>query len=366
MKDKNLFETKMSRKEFIKKAAASTAILAAALAFAPEAVASEAATVEITDNITAGVSIGPTAPANSRTLWVDTSDSGILKYNNGTTWTPAAAGKATTTMTARAVTVDLESETAASFDGSADITPGVSGELPVTHGGTGAATAAGARTNLGITGGNVPMTSYTKAATAGTAIAATDSVNEAIGKLEKTLESASSTATSHTPGNITNDGKVGTTASLALTTGTGGAVQATNLTTNSPSTTNAATTEFVDTISQASNGKITATKRKLPTASTSQAGIVQLGTGAANAAAGNHTHNYAASNHTHNYAGSTSAGGVANSAAKLSNTSAIGDANNPVYFSNGGVPVASNVRVYNGIMQYKSGNTWVNCKSVWG
>ena len=131
-------------------------------------------------------------------------------------------------------------------------------------------------------------------------------------------------------------------------------------------TTNAATTEFVDIISQASNGKITATKRKLPTASTSQAGIVQLGTGAANAAAGNHTHNYAASNHTHNYAGSTSAGGVANSAAKLSNTSAIGDANNPVYFSNGGVPVASNVRVYNGIMQYKSGNTWVNCKSVWG
>lgn len=45
----------------------------------------------------------------------------------------------------------------------------------------------------------------------------------------------------------------------------------------------------------------------------------------------------AASGHTHNYAGSSSAGGAATSANKL-NTNA-GDANTPVYFSNG-VPVA--------------------------
>ena len=44
--------------------------------------------------------------------------------------------------------------------------------------------------------------------------------------------------------------------------------------------------------------------------------------------------------HTHNYAGSSSAGGVANSAAKLSNTSAIGSATKPVFFTNGGVPSA--------------------------
>lgn len=47
-------------------------------------------------------------------------------------------------------------------------------------------------------------------------------------------------------------------------------------------------------------------------------------------------------NHSHNYAGSSSAGGVANSAAKLSNTSAIGSETLPVYFNASGVPVAIN------------------------
>lgn len=44
--------------------------------------------------------------------------------------------------------------------------------------------------------------------------------------------------------------------------------------------------------------------------------------------------------HTHNYAGSASAGGAANSAAKL--TTDAGSANQPVYFSNG-IPVACNL-----------------------
>lgn len=48
----------------------------------------------------------------------------------------------------------------------------------------------------------------------------------------------------------------------------------------------------------------------------------------------------AASSHTHNYAGSSSAGGVATSAAKLSNTSKIGDTNKPVYFKADGTPAA--------------------------
>lgn len=41
--------------------------------------------------------------------------------------------------TARSITTDLASEEAA-FDGSEDVTPGVSGVLPVAHGGTGAST----------------------------------------------------------------------------------------------------------------------------------------------------------------------------------------------------------------------------------
>ena len=48
----------------------------------------------------------------------------------------------------------------------------------------------------------------------------------------------------------------------------------------------------------------------------------------------------AASSHTHNYAGSSSAGGAANSAAKLTNTSKIGDTNKPVYFKADGTPAA--------------------------
>ena len=49
-------------------------------------------------------------------------------------------------------------------------------------------------------------------------------------------------------------------------------------------------TSFISTISQNANGEISATKASLPTASTSTAGIVQLGSGASNAATGNHTH----------------------------------------------------------------------------
>ena len=383
MKDEHddILNTTISRKEFIKKAAASTAALAALLALSPEA-AAEAATVQITDNITAGVSIGPAAPANVRTLWVDTSDYGILKFNNGTTWTPAAAGKATTLQTGRNIQVDLGSELPEEFDGSADIAPGVTGTLPIAHGGTGltsspamavnlaststdnvlkaaprpgvtgtlpvanggtgaathtanavltgngtnpvqevatadgamfatqaggaaqfgtlpvaqggtgAVNAATARANLGVAAGNIPMTDYEMAATAAD-IEETDSVNTAIGKLEKKISETGTAATTHGHGNITNDGKVGTAADMALITGTGGLVQAANLTTASPSTTNATTTEFIDTISQDSKGKITATKRKLP-ASTAAPGNISPSAGAAGSST-----NYARQDHTH-------------------------------------------------------------------
>lgn len=47
---------------------------------------------------------------------------------------------------------------------------------------------------------------------------------------------------------------------------------------------------FISTITQNENGEMTATKANLPQASTTAAGIVQLGSGATNAAPGNHTH----------------------------------------------------------------------------
>lgn len=47
---------------------------------------------------------------------------------------------------------------------------------------------------------------------------------------------------------------------------------------------------FIATITQNENGEMTATKANLPQASTTAAGIVQLGSGATDAATGNHTH----------------------------------------------------------------------------
>lgn len=70
------------------------------------------------------------------------------------------------------------------------------------------------------------------------------------------------TPASHSHGNITNDGKVGTTADYAVVTTTGGAVTATSLATSSPST-SGNTLEFIDTVSQNSKGKISATKKKV-------------------------------------------------------------------------------------------------------
>ena len=68
------------------------------------------------------------------------------------------ATTATTLQTARTIQTNLASTSSASFNGSANITPGVTGTLPIANGGTGATTAAGALTNLGalpLTGGTV-------------------------------------------------------------------------------------------------------------------------------------------------------------------------------------------------------------------
>lgn len=66
-----------------------------------------------------------------------------------------------------------------------------------------------------------------------------------------------------------------------------------------PTASTTASTTFIDTISQNANGVIAATKKTLPTASTTVAGITKVGASGGAAAYG-HTHTgYATSNHTH-------------------------------------------------------------------
>lgn len=79
---------------------------------------------------------------------------------------------ATKLATARTITANLASSTAGSFDGSANITVGVTGTLPIANGGTGATTAAAARTALGCapayTYSTTDLTAGSSALTTGT------------------------------------------------------------------------------------------------------------------------------------------------------------------------------------------------------
>lgn len=82
------------------------------------------------------------------------------------------ANTATKLATARTITANLASSTAGSFDGSANITVGVTGTLPIANGGTGATTAAAARTALGCapayTYSTTDLTAGSSALTTGT------------------------------------------------------------------------------------------------------------------------------------------------------------------------------------------------------
>lgn len=94
-----------------------------------------------------------------------------------------------------------------------------------------------------------------------------------------TLGLASSFALhNHIHGNISNGGTIGTMANYALYTTTDGLITAGSLATSSPAATNDTATAFIDTITQDSKGQITATKKNLPVASDSVAGIVSTDT----------------------------------------------------------------------------------------
>jgi hypothetical protein len=70
--------------------------------------------------------------------------------NGGTGNTTGLAASATKLATARTLRANLASTSTASFDGTANITPGVTGVLPIANGGTGGDTALAARNALGV------------------------------------------------------------------------------------------------------------------------------------------------------------------------------------------------------------------------
>ena len=79
-------------------------------------------------------------------------DSGVTLNPSTNTIAANVSGNAATATklaTARTIRTNLASTSAASFDGSVNITPGVTGTLPIANGGTGATTASTARDNLG-------------------------------------------------------------------------------------------------------------------------------------------------------------------------------------------------------------------------
>lgn len=109
----------------------------------------------------------------------NTKTSAYIHSNLAATYTPATgvvwegkANTATKLATARTITANLASSTAGSFDGSANITVGVTGTLPIANGGTGATTAAAARTALGCapayTYSTTDLTAGSSALTTGT------------------------------------------------------------------------------------------------------------------------------------------------------------------------------------------------------
>ena len=95
----------------------------------------------------------------------------IVATINASTYTGNSA-TATKLATARTITANLASSTAGSFDGSANITVGVTGTLPIANGGTGTTTAAAARTALGCapayTYSTTDLTAGSSALTTGT------------------------------------------------------------------------------------------------------------------------------------------------------------------------------------------------------
>lgn len=104
----------------------------------------------ITNNPSMLVNLGSTNAASVLATSPRPGVTGILPAANGGTGNAnGQAASAQKLVTARNIQVNLGSTAAAAFDGTRNVTPGVTGTLPIANGGTGASTAQQALANLG-------------------------------------------------------------------------------------------------------------------------------------------------------------------------------------------------------------------------
>ena len=133
----------------------------------------------------------------------------------------------------------------------------------------------GTGTAATIVTSNVATLEVAEGTTNGTiSVAGSDVAVHGLGSAAYTDSTAYATST-HVHGNITNDGKIGSTADLAVVTTTSGEITTADLTTAAPTTGSATdAVEFITSVSQNSKGKITATKEAVREASTTQSGLL--------------------------------------------------------------------------------------------
>lgn len=186
--------------------------------------------------------------------------------------TATVVKNATKLNTARTIRTNLESNSTASFDGTTDVTPGVTGTLSISNGGTGATTADGVLTNLGITATSTEL----------------NYVAGVSSNIQGQLDSKQSTIT----GSATTIASNTLTANRALITNGDGKVAISDV--------SSVELKYLDGVTSNVQTQLNAK---------------------------------AAADHTHKYAGSSSAGGSATSAVKLD--SSAGSSTTPVYFSSG-------------------------------
>lgn len=92
---------------------------------------------------------GASTPEQARTNLGVPSTNHTHNYAGSST-AGGVANSATKLATSRTIRTNLGSTSTASFDGTGNVTPGVTGTLPIANGGTGATTAADVRTNLEV------------------------------------------------------------------------------------------------------------------------------------------------------------------------------------------------------------------------